>query len=100
MGWESRGSYKYYYRKERSGSRVCSIYVGRGEMAQLDAALFAIQQKDRQAGRMKQPQELETLGPLDADIDALSRLTFTLTEAALIAAGFHQHRRQWRKLRA
>ena len=77
-----------------------SVYVGRGEIAHLDAALLAMQQEDRQSGREKEQQELEALNSLEADIEALSRLTSTLTEATLIAAGFHQHRRQWRKLKA
>ena len=35
MGWEQRGTNKYYYRKERSGAKVKSVYVGRGEIANL-----------------------------------------------------------------
>lgn len=35
MGWEQRGTNKYYYRKEREGARVKSTYVGRGEIAQM-----------------------------------------------------------------
>ncbi len=99
MGWESRGSYKYYYRKERSGSRVRSIYVGRGEMAHLDAALFAMQKEDRRLSRMKEQQELEAIHTLELEIIALSLLVSTLIDATLIADGFHQHRRQWRRQR-
>ncbi len=73
MGWENRSGSRYYYRKERSGSYVRSVYVGRGEMAHLDAVLFAMQLEDRQAGRVKERRALEAnLNPLDADIDALS----------------------------
>ena len=35
MGWEQRGNNRYYYRKEREGSRVKSVYVGRGEIADM-----------------------------------------------------------------
>ena len=35
MGWEKRGNNQYYYKKEREGSRVKSVYVGRGEMAHM-----------------------------------------------------------------
>ena len=79
---------------------MSSVYVGRGEVAQLTVALLATQQEDRKLKREKERQELQALDTLDADIDALSRLTSTLTEAVLIAAGFHQHKRQWRKRRA
>ena len=39
MGWEYRNGSRHYYRKERSGSRVRSVYVGRGDIAELSAAL-------------------------------------------------------------
>ena len=77
-----------------------SVYVGRGDIAHLEAVLLAMQREDRQARRMKEQEQLRALDPLEEDIDALSRLTSTLTHAALVAAGFHQHRRQWRKRRA
>src|SRR5688500_7915873 len=35
MGWEQTGNHEYYYRKQREGSRVRSIYVGRGEIAHM-----------------------------------------------------------------
>jgi hypothetical protein len=35
MGWEQRGSNQYYSKKEREGSRVKSVYVGRGEIARM-----------------------------------------------------------------
>src|SRR5687767_1996015 len=35
MGWEQRGNKCYYYKKQREGSRVKSIYVGRGEIAHM-----------------------------------------------------------------
>ncbi len=94
-----RGNHHYYYRKKRDGFRVKSVYFGRGEMAYLDAVLFEKQQEDRGSERAKRQQELEAVNSLEVDIDALSRLTLTLTEAALIAAGFHQHKREWRKRR-
>jgi len=35
MGWERRGNNQYYYKKEREGSRVKSVYVGCGEIAHM-----------------------------------------------------------------
>ncbi len=37
MGMETRGNHRYYYRKERQGTRVVSTYLGNGETAQLIA---------------------------------------------------------------
>jgi hypothetical protein len=97
MAWEQRGNHFYYYQKERSGGRVRSVYVGRGEIASLTAALDGMQRKEQESKLLKQQQERIALKPLDAIIDAHAQLTTTLTEAVLIAGGFHQHNRQWRK---
>jgi len=35
MGWEHRGANASYYRKKRGGSRARSVYVGRGEFAEM-----------------------------------------------------------------
>ena len=52
----------------------------------LDAAAFRIEQA--------------TLDAFDADIDALIETTDRLAHAALVAAGYHLHKRgEWRKRR-
>jgi len=100
MGWEQRGTNSYYYRKERSAGRVRSLYVGRGESAVLTAQLDAMQREEREAQRAKERKELRGFDSIDQTIDNLVRLSSTLTEAILIAGGFHQHKRQWRKQKA
>jgi hypothetical protein len=99
MAWERRGNFQYYYKKERQGSRVKSIYVGRGHLAELTATLRAVQHEDRKlmSEKLKHDQSL-----LDAFVSVnhnVERAVNTVTEAALIAAGFHQHKREWRKRR-
>lgn len=101
MGWEQRnGRYYYYYRKERSGGRVRSVYVGRGEIAEMAATLDGIPRDNHETESIEEQNELEALNLLDESIDALARLASTLTQAVLITAGFHQHKRQWRKRKA
>jgi hypothetical protein len=100
MGWEIRNGSCYYYRKERIGARVRSVYVGRGRIAGMTAALDGLQQDDHESERRKEQQERHTSQVLDASIESLEKLVSTLTEAVLIAHGFHQHKRQWRKKRA
>jgi hypothetical protein len=100
MGWEQRGNHSNYYRKERIGARVRSVYVGRGRIADMTAALDAVQQRDLERERRKEQQEQHTSQVLDASIESLAKLVSTLTEAVLVAHGFHQHKRQWRKKRA
>ncbi|MGI9066896.1 MAG: hypothetical protein ACR2HX_10895 [Pyrinomonadaceae bacterium] len=97
MGWEKRGNHHYYYRKERYGSRVKSVYVGRGEIALLTAQLDVLQREQNEAVQVKERKEQRAFDSLDQHIDNLARLSTLLTEAVLIAAGFHQHKRQWRK---
>jgi hypothetical protein len=99
MGWEYRNGSRYYYRKERSGPRVRSVYVGRGEIAELSAELDDMEQVQKETRFRKERRERETFKSLDASIDSLVALTSTLTDAVLIASGFHQHRREWRKRR-
>ncbi len=53
MGWEQRGIQKYYYRKVRESSRVKSIYVGRGELAELTARLEAMQRDTQKRNALK-----------------------------------------------
>ena len=100
MGWEIRNGSRYYYRKQRFAGRVHSIYVGRGELAVMTATLDAMQREQNEAARLKQRSERNASDPLNDSIDALARLSRTMTEAVLIAGGFHQHRRQWRKQKA
>ena len=100
MAWEQRGSHSYYYRKERSGGRVRSIYVGRGDIAELSAALDEMEQIQQETKLRKERRQRETFKSLDASLDSLSNLASTLTHAVLIAGGFHQHKRQWRKQKA
>ncbi len=99
MGWEQRGNRSYYYRKEREASRVRSIYVGRGEIALLTTRFDAMHREESQQ-QVKERKEQRGFDSLDQNIDNLVRLSSTLTEAILIAAGFHQHKRQWRKQKA
>jgi len=99
MGWEQRGNNQYYYRKEREGSRVRSVYIGVGDLANLSAGLLALEQGDRRLAELRKRQQRQALEALDAEIDALSDLVSTMTQATMIAAGFHQHKRQWRRKR-
>lgn len=99
MGWENRGRLRYYYGKERSGAHVRSVYVGTGEIARLHAATFAMQQGERRNQQSKLAAAKAPLEAFDANLDAISGVVSTIVEAVMISAGFHQHKRQWRKRR-
>jgi hypothetical protein len=92
MAWERRSGRTYYYRKRRLGDQVISEYVGAGQLAETAAALDTLEQELRRAERAG----WETRLALDARIDEVCDLLSTLAYAALLAAGYHQHRGQWR----
>ena len=99
MGWEQRGNNSYYYKKEREGSRVKSVYVGRGEIAHMVAQLQSSSPLlERFARSMKSPQAVEQ-ERAEAALDQLADRIQLITQAALLTAGFHTHKRQWRKMR-
>jgi hypothetical protein len=93
LAWEQRGNRYYYYRKERSGARVRSVYVGRGVIAELSAALDEMEQAQNETKLRTERRERQAFKSLDASIDSLISLTSTLTQAVLIGSGFHQHKR-------
>jgi hypothetical protein len=99
MGWEQRGNNSYYYKKEREGSRVKSVYVGRGEIAHMVAQLQSSSPLlERFARTMKSPQQVQQ-EKAEAALEQASDLIELITEASLLAAGFHTHKRQWRRIR-
>ena len=99
MGWEQRGTNSYYYKKERDGSRVKSIYVGRGEIARMVAQLQSSSPLlERFARSMKAPDEVK-FEKAEAALDQASDLIQLITQAALLTAGYHTHHRQWRRKR-
>lgn len=99
MGWEQRNGSRYYYRKERSGNRVRSVYVGRGAMASLTAQLDELERDEREEKREALRREVEQQDAIDSQIDEVCRMTEQLTRATLIASGFHLHKGQWRRKR-
>jgi hypothetical protein len=95
MAWK-RG---YYYRVRKVGGRVVREYVGTGRVAELAAQLDAIERETREAEAAAWRAEKARLEALDADVAALIEVTDLAAAAALLAAGYHQHKRQWRRKR-
>ena len=99
MGWEKRGGHSYYYRKEREGSSVKSVYLGRGEIAHMISQIQASSPLlERLARAIRSPQQIKC-DKADAALEQATDLIHLLTQAALLAAGFHTHHRQWRRKR-
>ena len=99
MGWETRGNGSYYYRKVRRGGRVCSEYVGRGLVADILADIDDDARHDAQVQQQARRAEVDAERHTAATLAEVDRMVQHMTAAALIAAGYHTHRRQWRRQR-
>jgi len=99
MGWEQRGNNSYFYKKERDGSRVKSVYVGRGEVAHMVSKLQSSSVVlEKFARKMRSPEQVSS-EKAEAVLEQASDLIQLITQAALLTAGFHTHHRQWRRKR-
>src|SRR5689334_25259724 len=99
MGWEQRGENRYYYRKERCGTSVKSTYVGKGEIAHMVAQFQSSSAEVEKLLRAKKSIEADELKRIEGTLDRAVELVQLFTEASLLTAGFHTHRRQWRRKR-
>jgi hypothetical protein len=99
MGWEERTGRRYYYRKRRQGGRVVSEYVGSGFLAELAAGMDETDRERKDLQRQAQQQLRAMSEELREQMAQLDDYTQTLTRAALLLAGFHPHKGQWRKRR-
>jgi hypothetical protein len=100
MAWERRKRGGLYYtRSRREGGRVVREYRGCGSSALLAAALDEERREERRAERGAVRLEREGCEEvrlaLQSHRDALERLTV----AALEAAGYHEHKGEWRRRR-
>jgi hypothetical protein len=101
MGIEARNKNGnlYYYKKRRVGSKVISEYQGGGELVQIVQYIEARGRAEKEAERERQRIERMSMAEIDKQIDEFSKMVDTLMAAELLARGFHQHKRQWRRRR-
>jgi hypothetical protein len=96
MAWE-RG--RYYTRSRKVNGRVVREYVGAGAIGRAAAALDAEHRAMRAQEAAAWQAEKARLDAVDTQLAALDELAGLLAKAVLLAAGFHQHKRQWRRKR-
>jgi hypothetical protein len=96
MGWDKG---RYYTRSRKVNGRVVREYLGRGAAAEAAAQDDAERRALRAEGAVAWKAGKAALRACQADIDALCAGADLLARAALLAAGFHQHKRQWRRKR-
>jgi hypothetical protein len=100
VAWETRRGRWYYYRSHRVEGRVIKEYVGAGARAELMARLDGSDRAERQAKRDAHAELLDDLDARLRQLDSLSSRVDAQVRTALLAAGFHRHRGEWRRRRA
>jgi hypothetical protein len=95
MAWHG----PYYYQSRRIDGRVVREYIGAGYVAGLISQLDALEREKRHLKKVDLHLQKTALEVLDNDMKALAQMTGLVARAALLAAGYHQHKRQWRKRR-
>jgi hypothetical protein len=97
VGWDKG---RYYTRSRKVNGRVVREYVGKGEIGEIMAQIDALDRADRQAEREALRAEKAELNALDSGVKQLDELADLLARAALLAAGYRQHKRgEWRRKR-
>ncbi len=103
MSWERRGQCgqfgPYYCRTHRLGRGFVREYVGSGPAAELRAAQDAQGRAEREARWARTRAEREAAGGVPKALAALSQAVDGLVGQALLKAGFHEHRGEWRRRR-
>jgi hypothetical protein len=98
--WERRERGGLYYtRSRREGDRVVREYIGAGPLAEKAAVLDDREKRWREEEAAVEREERERLDALDEPVEELFEAVEVLTSAALLAAGYHKHKREWRKRR-
>ncbi len=99
MSMEVRGGRKYYTRSKRVGGRIRREYVGSGELAEFAAKNDALKREGRRLEELRERSERDRLDEVDEQVDDLCRLADLVAKGALLVAGYHLHRGEWRKRR-
>ena len=99
--WERRERGGLYYtRTRKEGGRVVREYVGGGVLGELAARTDELKRLEREEEAAADRVERERLEALDAPLGEMWEATEVLYRAALVAAGYRQHKRgEWRKRR-
>lgn len=98
MSWETRNKEKrYFYKTHRVNGKVVRQYFGRGPIAELFAIADKLEAQARAAERAELNALEQEFNRITTILDRQAQLLKLLTEAHLIAAGYYNHKGQWRK---
>ena len=99
MAWEKRERGELYYTRSRKvNGKVVREYVGGGVLGELAARTDALAHRQREEEAAALSEKREQMEALEAPVRELCEAAEVLAKAALVAAGYHQHKRgEWRK---
>ena len=96
MAWEKG---RYYTRSRKVNGRVIREYIGGGAVGELAAQLDVIEREQREYEREAWRVEREGIEEFDETIAKVCQMADIIARAAMLAAGFHRHRGEWRRRR-
>src|SRR5262245_25045662 len=99
MGWKRINGRRYFYKSERQGGRVKTTYFGAGELGQWMSLLLSEGRAEREAEREAARAERQEFDAEERAVSGWFDGVQAVADAAMIAAGFHKHKGQWRKKR-
>lgn len=100
MAWEKRQRGGLYYTQSyRENGRVRRRYIGTGNLATLIAKADALIREQRESTRLLEREKRRDEKEEDREFQAYFDEVQRTLEAVLVEAGYHKHKRQWRKRR-
>src|SRR5262245_22367252 len=99
MGWKTINGRRYFYKSEREGGRVRSVYIGAGECSSLMAGWIALAPLERAADRERLQAERAQSDAAERAISDWLDDVQAVADAAMLAAGFYKHKGQSRRRR-
>jgi hypothetical protein len=99
MGWKTINGRRYYYKSERVGGRVQTTYFGAGESGLLMSLLHLEDRAEREAELEAKRAEREEYDVEDRVVSNWFDDVQAVADAAIVGAGFHKHKGQWRRKR-
>jgi hypothetical protein len=97
MGWKIINGHRYFYKSERQGGRVRSTYFGAGESGSVMAQIISLERLEKAAERSERQAEREEFESEDRAVSDWFDDVQAVSDAAMVAAGFHNHKGQWRR---
>jgi hypothetical protein len=99
MGWKRINGRRYYYKSERVGSHVKTTYFGAGESGSVMAQIVSVERSERVAERIERLAEREESEAEERAVSDWFDDVQAMADAAMVAAGFHKRKGQWRRKR-